>query len=149
MFDIPVVTDSTLKRSCFVEITAKIILSKCYEPTLTNQTICTQWTTSNIIIIAFIFKARGSGGGSRKVAKTQGGEYNLLEQSNLGQLPIEWFKSEKMDPRMVASDVFWSFLGFILVTGIRTFDNLPTLEQFYLMDDDSAWRPSTQKAKAK
>ena len=42
MFDIPVVTDSTLKRSRFVEITAKIILSKCYEPTLTNQTICTQ-----------------------------------------------------------------------------------------------------------
>ena len=78
MFDIPVVTDSTLKRSCFVEITAKIILSKCYEPTLTNQTICTQWTTSNIIIIAFIFKARGSRGGSRKVAKTLGGRVQSI-----------------------------------------------------------------------
>jgi len=29
-------------------------------------------------------------------------------------------------------------LGFILVTGIRRFDNFPTLEQFHLMDDDSA-----------
>ena len=57
MFDIPVVTDSTLKRSCFVEITAKIILSKCYEPTLTNQAICTQCTSSNIIIlIKFVSK---------------------------------------------------------------------------------------------
>ena len=78
MFHTPVVPEPTLKRSCFVEITAEIILSKCYEPTLTNQTICTQWTTSNIIIIAFIFKARGSRGGSRKVAKTLGGRVQSI-----------------------------------------------------------------------
>ena len=130
----------TLKRSSFVEITVEIILSKCYEPTLTNPGYLysmhqleyhhPHWSKATLTSInSAMF-------------------FHCMVSKSCKPWWWWWFWLYLVHANFWRKHMETKLKGIWRSLLCGAFENLSTLEQFKLMDYDTVWTLSTQEAKA-